>query len=190
MNSSRDDCIQLLRPCFFVFLGLSIFGCLPIPSEREILLRPAVDFLVESEESGKPVEGANVLLCRKRIGPPPSELLDVWTATTNSKGEASFSYKEGKETVYPLMMHGKSQRRWQFGVRAEGYEQLHREAETGATSSVDLLTEEMDYEPEELGEGLEDVHLRVGSNREYTASIPGPCRNSSQEAADTNIEAN
>jgi hypothetical protein len=90
----------------------SLLGGCCCPTDRQVVRSPAVAVQVVDDESGEPVEGARVQLCRVRIGPPPDAVVDRWNKTTDSDGRVSFAYRATEETVMPLMMHGVPQRGW------------------------------------------------------------------------------
>jgi hypothetical protein len=87
-------------------------ACCPFPRKRTTLIRPEGTVRVLDASTGEPIEGAEVVLRRVRVGPPPHIESHSWTATTDAAGEASFELELGTETVMPLMMHGVPQ--WGF----------------------------------------------------------------------------
>ncbi len=99
-----------------------LMGCLPIPVRRTAVVVPEAEVAIIDGESGAPVEGAVVELRRIHMGPPPSELLGTWEATSDDQGWAYFEEETERETHMPLMMHGVPQRQFTLCVRHEGYE--------------------------------------------------------------------
>ena len=91
-------------------------ACCPFPKKRTTLIRPGGTVRVLDAATGEPIEGANVVLRRVRVGPPPQIETHSWSAATNAKGEVSFELELGTETTMPLMMHGVPQ--WGFEVCA------------------------------------------------------------------------
>ncbi|MGM0555808.1 MAG: hypothetical protein ACQEVA_05475 [Myxococcota bacterium] len=102
-------------------LACAVLGGCCFPVDRQIVRSPEVDVDVVDGESGKPVSGARVRLCRVRIGPPPEAVVDRWQATTDADGRASFDYLEGTEKTMPLMPHGVAQRGWELCVDHDKY---------------------------------------------------------------------
>lgn len=85
----------------FVLPLVLLSGC--IPMKKTFIVRPESSIRVV-DGAGAPIEGASVKLVRNKY--PYGRHDADWTATTNAKGEVSFSKEEKTETVYPLMMHG------------------------------------------------------------------------------------
>lgn len=112
-------------------------GCF-CTKQRTIVQSPAVVVEVVDQESGEPVEGARVKMCRIQIGPPPSEVLDRWETRTDADGRASFAGSTTSETVMPLMMHGVPQRGWELCVEHDEYAMV-----TSARDGGYLLVESM-----------------------------------------------
>jgi hypothetical protein len=92
-------------------LCLALAGC-PVPKKRTTLIRPQGTVRVLDAATGDPLEEAEVVLRRVRVGPPPHIESHSWTARTDAAGEARFELELGTETVMPLMMHGVPQ--WGF----------------------------------------------------------------------------
>jgi hypothetical protein len=103
-----------------VIASTMLGGCC-CPTGRQIVRSPEVDVEVIDGESGEPVAGARVRLCRVRIGPPPDAVVDRWTHTTDDEGRTAFEYVEGTETTMPLMPHGVAQRGWELCADHEDY---------------------------------------------------------------------
>lgn len=196
-HPERETEIELNRrrwiPAAIGFLVLSL-GCIPIPFERTVVVRPEVEYRVEEAESGEPVEGVAIELCRIRIGPPPGARLDTWTRTTDADGRATFSYRQETESYQPLMMHGKAQRKWEHCLRAGEYAGYRRHSDDDNASATHLVTEEMSYEPEQLGKGLEPVRLEVRREDGEEIRTPDcPCdrydrRTETGDTSETNSE--
>lgn len=178
MTRSDHESDARPRRWFLAVAGVALMsiGCLPIPWERVVVVRPEVEYRVEEAETGEPIEGITVELCRIRSGPPPSELRQSWTRTTDADGRVTFSYETETETYYPLMMHGKEQRRWTHCLRADDYAGYRRHPDSEKHSATYLISEDMSYEPEEFGKGLEPVRLQVQSEEGEDVRMPScPC---------------
>lgn len=135
-----------------------------------MLVRPELNVRVVDADSGDPRGDARVVLCRVRIGPPPDEQLDVWTARTDEDGRASFGYRERFERVMPLLPHGVPQRAWHVCAGAEGYP---LQAPGGDSR---LLVEVPDGDPDKFGRGLDERTLRIRPADASTEPAPCPCR--------------
>ena len=118
MNRDRAFVITLL----VIFVGPVIFGCLPVPVKRTVVVIPETEVTVTDADSAQPVEGATVFLRREHLGPPPRELLDTALKLTDGQGRVSFEQEEVRETHMPLMMHGVPQRRFTICVSHPGYQ--------------------------------------------------------------------
>ena len=107
--------MRTIPPHAWVVASLCLaVACCPFPKKRTTLIRPEGTVRVLDAASGEPLEGAEVVLRRVRVGPPPHIETHSWTAVTDARGEASFEMELGTETVMPLMMHGVPQ--WGFEV--------------------------------------------------------------------------
>lgn len=102
-----------------IALPLLVGSCIPV--WRQTLLRPAGAVVVRDAATAAPIVGAQVLVRRYNIGPPPRKQSHAWPAVTDAAGRAHFTLLTGREWVMPLMMHGVPQWSFDVCVNAPGY---------------------------------------------------------------------
>jgi hypothetical protein len=89
-----------------LLLSSATGACLPVPWHRTVFVSPEGTVRVVDAVTRAPIAGAEVVVRRYNIGPPPRRETDRFSATTSSAGEASFLGSARGEWVMPLMMHG------------------------------------------------------------------------------------
>jgi hypothetical protein len=94
----------------------ALAGC--IPWQREVLVQPALEFLVVDPQQ-RPLPGARILFV---AGSNPHHVLHhTLRLETDQTGRAAIEAQRETETIYPLMMHGVPFYYWTWCVELDGY---------------------------------------------------------------------